>query len=164
MRIRIAAIVAALAVGLAAAAAVLLGVSYNRLGAEPTAQPAAGAVVDQPLPLRGVGATATTSRPAEARPASATEPPALPTEADIPATFDDTERADALQWLAYERIVDACMADAGIDGYTYSAYWMPRSSVPYALQPVVPWASTEAEAAASNAALYGNTGGGADYR
>ena len=87
----------------------------------------------------------------------------LPTEADIPADFDAAERADAIGWLTWADIVDDCMAGAGFDEYVYSIYWQPgfdpRSLPSDGLDP----AASAQYKAAFGLALYGDTGGAADY-
>lgn len=96
---------------------------------------------------------------AAGHPLSATEiavDPALPTERQ--------------EWLAFQDLVRACMAEAGQE-YLYWEWWNPDYQAPFDPahpEPVTPAAQpdglTEAEKAAWTLALDGNAGGGAAYR
>ena len=97
------------------------------------------------------------------READETQSLSLPTEADIPADFDASQRADAISWLTWAAIVDDCMARAGFDDYAYSIYWQPgfdpRSTPTDGLDP----AASDEYRSAFAFALNGSTGAAADY-
>jgi hypothetical protein len=83
---------------------------------------------------------------AAGQPLSATE---IAVDPDLP-----TERQE---WLAFQDLVRACMAENGQE-YLYWEWWNPDGSAPEPLD------LTEAERAEWNLALHGNAGGGAAYR
>lgn len=157
MKTRLAAIVASLAIGLAVAAAALIGVTVATL--DDASETSVAAHAAAPVKHRPVEQSAPAAPELEP---VASDVERLPTEADIPADWPDAERADALLWLDYQRIVDECMASSGFEHYTYSAWWMSTSTIPHGLLPALPWA-TDAEKDDAKLALDGTTGGGADY-
>lgn len=140
MRIRLAAIVAALSIVLAVTSAVLIGANYVGLNAD-----LARADEEQVLPTPDYSPMP----PAESVPDDVVTAP------EISPEQVEAERLHVIEWLEWQRLIDECMDAAGFEYYTYSDDMTWTAFDP---------AYTDAERSAAARALGGNPGAAADYR
>lgn len=147
MRTRLVAAIAVAALALGALAVSLLALAYSGVMNPPDDSGSYVAPFVQPTETA-------TPTPAPAQ----TDAP-LPTESEIPDDWPESEKQNALDWLAMQGFVDQCMLDAGFPEYTYAAYWQVGPGEH------VDWMTFIAEDRQADAFLaeYGNTGAGADY-
>lgn len=104
----------------------------------------------------------TTPTPAPAPSPAPTPTPGRDGTPDPDAVPEATpSAAEQEAWLAFQRVVHDCMADAG-QGYVMWEWWNTDHSA--GTHPGMPAGLTDAQAAAWELALDGDTGTGADYR
>ena len=157
----------ALGIGLVGAGLLALSLTVFGMGAAATLNPAATASpparaaeavvvpAEAPPAPAGIPGTSVTSEAGAIEPADNAD--SMASEAFKAMTAD--EQANGREWMKTQTITAACMKDKGFD-YTFEPFWERDSAV----LPVM-WMNTlpTSERAAARLALYGDTGGGADY-
>ena len=159
-----------IALGIAVVGATLLTLSLTAFGIGAAATLHAGSIPDVETgtalsvvaPIR---AAAPSPHPTSAASPNSVAESAEPAESADPlesaafTAMTSAEQAEAKEWLETQRITASCMKDKGFD-YTFVPWW----KIDRSLRPVS-WVNTlpESERAAAFAALWGDTGAGADY-